>query len=135
MQCPNCASQEFDLLENGAGRCRFCGQIIPGMGRPSPIRIERQYKNTVQKKSAKKKDKGVAVLLALFLGFFGVQFFYLRENTKGFVCLGITLLLANVYSLGIIITGIWSLIFIIQILTMSEQEFNIRYNNPKNDKK
>ena len=131
MQCPNCASQEFDILHTGAGRCRYCGNIIPGMARPAPTGIERQFDNMGNNLSAGRKDKWVAAILAFFLGCFGIQFFYLGETTKGVVCLVITILLGWVFGLGLIITGIWSLIFMIQILTMSDQEFNQRFNGPK----
>lgn len=131
MHCPNCASQEFDILQTGAGRCRYCGYIIPGIARPAPTGIERQFNNMGNNLSAGRKDKWVTALLAFFLGCFGIQFFYLGETTKGIVCLIITLLLGWLFGLGLIITGIWSLIFLIQILTMSDQEFNQRFNGPK----
>lgn len=131
MQCMNCGSQEFDILQTGAGRCRYCGNIIPGMARPAPTGIEREFNNMGNNLSAGKKDKWVAALLAFFLGCLGIQFFYLGETTKGVVCLAITILLGWVFGLGLFITGIWSLIFLIQILTMSDQEFNQRFNGPK----
>lgn len=131
MQCMNCGSQEFDILQTGAGRCRYCGNIIPGMARPAPSGIEREFNNMGNNLSAGRKDKWVAALLTFFLGCFGIQFFYIGETTKGIVCLVITLLLGWLYGLGLFITGIWSLIFLIQILTMSDQEFNQRFNGPQ----
>ena len=131
MQCMNCGSQEFDAMPNGAARCRYCGNLIHGVFRPAPTGIERQFNNMGENLSAGRKDKWVAALLAFFLGCLGIQFFYLGETTKGVVCLVITLLLGWVFGLGLLITGIWSLIFLIQILTMSDQEFNQRYNGPK----
>lgn len=131
MQCMNCGSQEFDAMPNGAARCRYCGNLIQGVFRPAPTGIERQFNNMGENLSAGRKDKWVAALLAFFLGCLGIQFFYLGETTKGVVCLVIALLLGWVFGLGLLITGIWSLIFLIQILTMSDQEFNHRYNGPK----
>lgn len=130
MQCPNCASQEFDLLENGAGRCRYCGQIIPGMGQPAPTGIERQFNNIGNNVSSGRKDKWIAALIAFFVGPLGIQFFYLGETQKGVICLILTLVLGWVFGIGLLITCIWSLIFIVQILTMSDQAFNAKYNTP-----
>lgn len=129
MQCPNCASQEFDILNDGSGRCRFCGHIIPGMGRPAPSGIEREFNNLGNNLQTGRKDKWIAILLSFFLGYLGIQFFYLGEKTKGIICLAITLILGWVL-IGLLITGIWSLIVCVQLLTMNDQEFNAKYNNP-----
>lgn len=134
MQCPNCGSQEFDILQKGAGRCRYCGNIIPGMARPAPTGMERQFNNMGDNLSAGRKDKWVAALLAFFLGWLGIHFFYLGETSKGVVSILITVLLGWVFGLGLLITGIWSLIFLVRILTMSDQEFNQRFNGPKYNK-
>lgn len=131
MYCPNCASQEFDLMTDGSGRCRYCGTTVAGMGRPAPSGIERQFNNMGDNLSTGKKDKWVAAIIAFFVGPLGIQFFYLGDMTKGVICLAITLLLGWVFGLGLLITWIWSLIFIVQIIAMSEQEFNQRFNGPK----
>lgn len=131
MQCTNCASQEFDMLANGAGRCRYCGQIIPGMYQPAPSGIERQFNNLGDNLTKGRKDKWIAILLAFFVGILGIQFFYLGETQKGVICLLITFLLGLVFGLGLIITSIWSLIFIVQLLTMNEQVFDAKYNDTK----
>lgn len=130
MQCPNCASQDFDILQNGAGRCRYCGNVIAGMAKPAPTGIEREFNNFGNNIQAGRKDKWVAILIAFFLGPLGIQFFYLGENKKGIICLLITLVL-GIFIVGIVITCIWSLIFCVQLLTMSEQEFNAKYNQPR----
>lgn len=117
-------------MPDGSARCRYCGSMIPGVFRPAPSAFEQQFNNVGNNLSAGRKDKWVAILLAFFFGIFGVQFFYLGQTTKGIVCLLITLLL-GLLLVGLIITGIWSFIFCIQMLVMSDQEFNAKYNTPK----
>lgn len=129
MQCMNCGSQEFDAMPNGAARCRYCGNFIPGVYRPAPSGFEQQFNNIGNNLQTGSKDKWIAILLAFFFGCFGAQYFYLGDMTKGVVCLAITLLLGWLFFIGIIITGIWSLISCIILLSMSDQQFNEKYNS------
>lgn len=130
MQCPKCASQEFDAMPDGSARCRYCGSMIQGVYRPAASGFERQFNNLGDNLSTGKKDKWVAILLSFFLGYLGVQFFYLGDNKKGIICLLITLIL-GVFLIGLLITCVWSLIFCVQMLTMSDQDFNLKYNYPQ----
>lgn len=70
------------------------------------------------------KSRGVTALLAIFLGGFGVQYFYLGKTTAGIV-----FLLATVLSCGILgtIVSILSLIQGILMLCMTNQEFTRKY--------
>lgn len=70
-----------------------------------------------------KKSKSTAALLAFFLGFFGVHRFYLNQNG-----MGIGLILGTMTIFGAIVTRIISFVDFIGFLTMSEEEFNRRYN-------
>ena len=58
----------------------------------------------------------IGVLLALFLGVFGVHNFYLGHTGRGVAQLLITVL---TFGLGSIITGIWALIELIMVATGS----------------
>ena len=127
----NCGSQEFDAMPNGAARCRYCGNMIQGVYRPAPSGIEQQFNNMGSNLQAGKKDKWIAILLAFFLGWLGAQYFYLGDTTKGIICVAIVLLLGWFFFIGLLITGIWSLISFIMLLAMSDQQFDEKYNSPR----
>lgn len=63
------------------------------------------------------KNKTTAVLLCFFLGNLGVHWFYLGRTGLGILWL---------FTLGFL--GIGTLINFIQLLVMSDQEFNAKYN-------
>lgn len=70
-----------------------------------------------------KKDKVVAALLAWFLGIFGAHKFYLGKTGAG-----IAYLIATFTIVGMLYTGIATLIDFISLLVMSKQEFDRKYN-------
>ena len=72
------------------------------------------------------KNKVLAGVLALFFGHLGVHHFYLGSTTSGII-----LLVATVATcfLGLVITGVIGLVEAIMILTMSDEEFDARYNS------
>lgn len=72
----------------------------------------------------KYKDKNLAALLAFFGGIAGLQRFYLGQNGKGFLMIFLSIITMGI--LGSIIGVIDSIVF----LTMSEEAFDLRYNNP-----
>lgn len=121
MQCNNCASQEFDFLPDGSARCRYCGSVIRGACRPAPNSFERQFNNIGTNLENGKKDKIVAILLTFFLGGFGAQYFYYGEYVKGTLCL---------LFCWTLIPSLIAFIHFIILLTMSEAQFNSKYNNP-----
>ncbi len=63
------------------------------------------------------KSKTTAILLCLFLGFLGIHWFYLRRTG-----LGILYLLTG----GLL--GIGQLVNLIQLICMSNETFNAKYN-------
>ena len=80
------------------------------------------------------KNKFVAALLAFFLGFLGVHWFYLGEEGWGVtyifiwflnVILAISL---DAFGLGLVILGIIILIDTFKLLLMSDEDFNMKYN-------
>jgi len=66
------------------------------------------------------KSRGIAVLLALFLGGLGIHKFYLNQPAWGILYM----LLACVF-----ISPFLALIDILILLLMSDKEFDKRYNN------
>lgn len=67
------------------------------------------------------KTKIVAALLALFLGGFGVQHFYLGSTTAG-----ILILVGSILTCGA--AGIVSLVEAILLFMMSDADFDAKYN-------
>lgn len=70
-----------------------------------------------------KKDKVVAALLAWFLGIFGAHKFYLGKTAAG-----VGYLIATFTFIGLLYTGIATLIDFITLLVMSKEEFDRKYN-------
>ena len=72
------------------------------------------------------KSRGVAALLAIFLGAWGVHYFYIGKTTPGVV-----FLLVSLFSCGFFawIIAIIALIQGIKMLTMSEEAFEEKYVN------
>lgn len=70
------------------------------------------------------KSRGVAGLLAIFLGALGIHYFYLGKSTPGIV-----FLLVSLVSCGVLATvvAIVTLIQGIMMLTMSQQDFESKY--------
>lgn len=67
------------------------------------------------------KSRGVAALLAIFLGFIGVQYFYLGKTLPGVI-----FLIGGICSCGAI-TGLLSFIQGILMLCMTNQEFSRKF--------
>ncbi len=121
MICQNCGSQEFDILPDGSGRCRYCGVIIQGMGRPAPNAFQQQFNNVGTNFQTGRKDKIVALLLTFFFGWCGGQYFYLGKIAAGVI---------NLLFCWTFIPTLWSIIYFFLLLGMSDQTFNEKYNSP-----
>ena len=79
------------------------------------------------------KTKIVAILLAFFLGCWGIHQFYLGNSGRGVLYLIVGGVLGTIFGfftlfIPLFITGILALIDIIIIATMSEDAFNRKYN-------
>ena len=111
--CPHCgAAVVKDVL------CVKCGTKVPENIKFCPTCGAPVVSDTSS--AAKKKDKTVAGLLAIFLGYLGIQYFYLGKNTAGILSIVISLCSC----------GIWGVITLIQgilMLTMQEEDFNAKY--------
>lgn len=70
------------------------------------------------------KSRGVAGLLAIFLGAFGIHYFYLGKTFAGVLFLLITLLSCGVLS---VFTGMFSLVQGIVFFTLSQEQFESKY--------
>lgn len=66
------------------------------------------------------KSRGVAALLAIFLGGLGIQYFYLGKTGAGLITIGLT----------IITCGLWEIVTFIQgilMLCMTNDNFRQKY--------
>jgi TM2 domain-containing membrane protein YozV len=77
------------------------------------------------------KSKFAAILLAFFLGCWGVHLFYLGENKKGAVYLIIGIF-GLFFWFPLIVTGILAIIDIFKYLFMSDAEFAAKYSGGAN---
>lgn len=67
----------------------------------------------------KKKSHAAAILLAVFVGFLGIDRFYL-----GHTGLGITKLILSLTIVGLIVTSVWALVDLILIVT-GKDKYNL----------
>lgn len=84
--------------------------------------------------SSSGKDKTIAGVLALLLGGWGIQYFYIGKNTAGIISIAITLVSLVLWFLfiGMLISLAWGVILIIQgikMLMMSQEEFEEKFVN------
>ena len=119
-RCPNCGSTELVNYADGTLRCKYCGTIVgqTNVNNFSSM-ASRGVNNVNNNLSTGTKNKLVAILLAFFLGCFGGQFFYLRKYWQGALCI--------LFCWSWIPT-IWGIIHAIILLSMSDDEFNYKYN-------
>lgn len=105
IKCPTCGSQNLEILQNGAYKCKDCGAIFETSGKYEFV-------------SYSDKTKLVAGLFALLLGGIGIHKFYLGKIGQGILYILFCW------------TGIPSIIGLIEgilYLTMSDEEFNEKY--------
>ena len=120
-KCPNCGSTELVNYADGSLRCKYCGTIVGQTNMNSfESMASRGVNNISNNFSSGTKNKLIAILLAVFLGGFGGQFFYLGKYLLGIVCI----LFCWTW-----IPGIWGVIHGVIFLSMSDEEFNLKYNN------
>lgn len=80
------------------------------------------------------KDHVVAGILAILLGAFGAQYFYIGKTQAGLICLGITLVswVLTLIIIGVFLAFVWGIMMLVQgimILCMTQQQFNQKYVN------
>lgn len=124
MFCKNCGQ----ALDNGVRFCPNCG-IETSAGTPvsATASVPASPQPASYAPSRDRKEKSVAILLCFFLGCWGVHKFYLKQQGEGCTMLVIGLF-GLFLLLPLLITGIWSLINLIQLATLSTEEFDRKYN-------
>ena len=116
IKCPECS----ESISNQNISCPNCGFPIaksaPFKAVPPPLPT--QNHTTIVQVNNSRKSKGVAILLALFLGGFGIHKFYLGQTLWGILYL---------LFFWTFIPAIISLFEVFILLFMNESEFNRRF--------
>ena len=127
-KCPYCGS----VMNDRDPECPSCHRVVGG--NQTDFQNYNNFDENRESESYNRNDpfasnrfgkaRGVAALLAIFLGVLGIQYFYLGKTTAGVICL-----LLTVCSCGIIGSVISLLSFIQGILMfcMNNQEFTNKY--------
>lgn len=136
IKCTNCGGDKFKLVGDNIFKCAYCGTTVmanseptesqpPQYAVPQPPQYAApqppQYA-APQQQPREMKNKTTAALLALFLGAFGAHKFYLRQTGVGIIYL---------IFFWAYIPGIIAFIEFIIFLTMSQEEFDRKYNTIK----
>jgi TM2 domain-containing membrane protein YozV/RNA polymerase subunit RPABC4/transcription elongation factor Spt4 len=130
--CPNCGTKvEHEVYCRNCGKpmspfdtvCPSCGTPVDSAGRDYGVNNEL---NGIFCNTPSGKNRGVAALLAIFLGTLGIHFFYIGKIGAGFVNLAISLL-GSFIMVGPVVIGILSVIQGIRMLTMTPAEFDAHY--------
>lgn len=130
IKCPECGGNKCEHVAGNSYRCLYCGTtiIMKSTPVPPPISNNANYvappppvnpASNQQPMLRDNRDKTTTILLTIFLGGLGIQWFYLGKNVFG------------VLSLIFCWTWIPSIIALIQfimLLSMSTEEFNRKYN-------
>lgn len=134
-QCPNCKSEFTTAGQQPSVRCPYCGNTFQTAygsqpsGQPSPgaASYGGGNSNDIFTPGPSGKSRGVAGLLAIFLGSLGVHYFYLGKTTPGLVFLLVSLLSCGTVA---VIPAILSLIQGILMLSGTQADFEKKYDNP-----
>ena len=157
-QCPQCRNQISTQYEVEKTTCPFCGNEFEAASAAVPPQFQAQQQqqqygqgqpggyaqgpqpaftpppsNDIFAAGPSGKSRGVAGLLAIFLGTLGVHYIYLDKTTSGIIILLISLF-GGVLTCGVL-PGIIAVVVLIQgilMMTMSQDEFEKKYCDPAN---
>ena len=141
-KCPVCGNLLYSSSPLLKVKCQSCGceylvDEKPQVETPQPEQSVKSEEPKSAPQPEKKRDifdegpsgksRGVAGLLAIFLGFLGVHYFYLGKTTPGII-----ILLVSIFSCGVLAAVVETLTLIqgIIMLTMSEEDFEKKYTDP-----
>lgn len=134
-QCPECGKQYSTQDKVNRVKCPYCGaETNVSYSQQDQPNFQEQWKQFGDQASAAMDDvfsngpsgksRGVAGLLALFLGGLGLHYFYMNKTNAG-----VLFLLATLLSCGVlgIVTQIISIIQAVLFFTSSQQEFEQKW--------
>ena len=140
-QCPECGKQYSTQEKVNRVRCPYCGAetnvSYSEQAQPNYQERWQQFGNQasaamddVFSNGPSGKSRGVAGLLALFLGSVGLHYFYLGKTNAGILFLLVFLLSCSI--LGVV-TWIISIIQAVLFFTSTQEEFERKWvNSPSN---
>ena len=142
--CPTCGKQYTTQEQVNRVKCPYCGaetDVFYGDQQPpqSPYQqpdqqppYQQPYQQAYQQgrpgnvfdEGPSGKSRGLAGILALFLGTIGIHYFYIGKNTAGIV-----FLLISILSCGLLaaVTAIVSLVQGVMMLTATQEEFEAKW--------
>ena len=122
--CPKCGQPQVVKVHCADCDCTYSAQAsaCPQCGAPNPRRKSNSEDPFANGPSG--KSRGMTAVLAILLGAFGVQFFYVGKNTAGIVFLAVTLVTCG--SLGVV-TSIFSIVQGIILFTKDNAYFESNY--------
>lgn len=147
-KCPKCGNITTTQSAVSYIKCPYCGNEFQPMQGPqfgpqpgpqpgyqqtgyqNPNYSHQQSSNDIFANGPSGKSRGAAGLLAIFLGWLGIHYFYMGKNIAGIV-----FLLVSVIGGGMtcgVLTGIVFIVTVVQgilIMTMSQQDFERKYIN------
>jgi len=106
------------------------GQYIPPQDYqypPQQPQPQQQSSNRTAGIGSPQKDKWVAVLLAFFLGAFGLHKFYLGYKTEGIIMLVVSLVGGLCAGLGLLVMEIFAIIEAVRYLILTQEDFERTY--------
>ena len=136
-QCPECGKQYSTQEKVNRVKCPYCGAETnvsysdqqqtqwQQFGSQASNAIDSVFNNGPSGKS-----RGIAGLLALFLGCVGLHYFYLNKTNAGVV-----FLIASLLSCGVlaVVTQIVSIIQAVLFFTSTQEEFELKWVNTPNN--
>ena len=118
-KCPQC----HNYVDNYAAFCNHCGYNFSQQTGTTPPPPDDDYyptDNAFDACGPEGKSRGIAALLAIFLGGLGVQYFYLGRISAGIISIVLTA----------VTCGLWSTVMFIQgilMLCMTNRQFRDKY--------
>lgn len=134
MKCPTCGGDKFKFMGGNTFKCAYCGATFANEQQAPAVEKEVVYVQATPPPSqplyqqtalqppyipSKGKSKGVAAVLAFFLGGIGIHKFYLGRGGQGVLYL---------LFCWTFISSFLALIDFIVLLCMGDREFDQKYN-------
>lgn len=128
-QCPECGKQYSTQERVNRVKCPYCGAetnvSYADQGQQSSGQSFSSI-DSVFSNGPSGKSRGIAAILALFFGAFGLHYFYIGKTNAGILFLVVCLL--SCFTLGVV-TQIVSFIQGILFLVSTQEEFEKRWVN------